>query len=140
MLNHLINLLDVPDADYGYDEASVLAQAIVQGNSPAILQEIAAELVSWPANRQEHLAYILGNGPSEAEQRILLTLSASTDSSVSFRARESLADMRNQGVSFPDSDGKPDVRGEDRAAIGALGSSCVKLNPPVGPNNHDPIV
>jgi hypothetical protein len=114
----------VPDTDYWYDEASVLAQAIVQGNSPAILQEIAAERVSWPTNRQEHLAYILGNGTSEAEQKILLTLSASTDSSVSFRALESLAEMRNQGGPFPEPDGKPNVREQELTAIAALGSPC----------------
>jgi hypothetical protein len=66
-LSRLIQLLDLPDADYWYDIASCDARAIVDQGGGQLLQEIATSLTSWPSLRQQHLAYILGESNAVLE-------------------------------------------------------------------------
>ncbi|MGW8391382.1 hypothetical protein [Pseudoduganella sp. HUAS MS19] len=90
MLNKLIQHLDLPDADYWYDVACSEARSILDVDSQVLLPQILAQWRSWPEMRQEHLAYILGEGTSEIERQILDEMAQLPDSEAAFRAREAL--------------------------------------------------
>jgi hypothetical protein len=94
MLSKLISLLDLPDdSNYWSDVACCEARALIDQDSESLLNEIFEVCEHWPENRQEHLAYILGEGVSPCESKILVHLSKSVYLSVAFRAREVLRGM-----------------------------------------------
>jgi len=90
MLNEVINLLDLPDEDYWYDEGSSQARTLIDGEGQTLLPRIAEVWSTWPELRQTHLAYILGEGSSSLEREILELMALSKSPEVSFRARESI--------------------------------------------------
>ncbi len=94
MLERLINLLDLPDADYWADVGSCDARALID-LSPAMLHsQIHHQWQSWPVLRQIHLAYILGESSISIEKEILLEMVESSNSSVAMSAREALRSIR----------------------------------------------
>jgi hypothetical protein len=55
-----------------------------------LLPKILAEWSAWTEMRQNHLAYILGEGHSPMERKILSDMAQSGSLEVAFTARESL--------------------------------------------------
>jgi len=90
MLERLVTLLDLPDADYWADIGSVDARSVVDENPVTVLSEVSHQWRSWPVMRQEHLAYILGESSLLIEKEILLEMVKSSNSSVAMSAREAL--------------------------------------------------
>ena len=88
-LDCLILLLDLPDSDYWYDVACCEARSILDCDETLLLQ-ILVDWKEWPEIRQEHLAYILGDGPSVIEKQILEEMAQLPASDTAFRARESM--------------------------------------------------
>jgi hypothetical protein len=98
MLSKLISFLDLPDSDYWSDVACCEARALIDQDSQSLLNEIFEVCEHWSENRQEHLAYILGEGASPCESKILDHLSKSVYPSVAFRAREALRAMETRNA------------------------------------------
>jgi hypothetical protein len=96
-LERLMDLLDLPDADYWADVGSGDARALIDQSPTIVLSEVRRQWQSWPVMRQEHLAYILGESSLSIEKEILLEMVESGNSSVAMSAREALR-------SIPDSD------------------------------------
>jgi len=92
MLNELISYLDLPDSDYWYDEGSCIARNILNQKPEIFLEQILNEWKQWSPRRQEHLAYILGEGESDKEHRLIIEMLNCESEGVQLRARESLAD------------------------------------------------
>jgi hypothetical protein len=90
MLERLIDLLDLPDADYWADVGSGDARALIDQNPTMVLSEVGRQWQSWPVMRQEHLAYILGESSLSIEKEILLEMVESGNSSVAMSAHEAL--------------------------------------------------
>ena len=90
IIDELIGLLGLPDTDYWADIGSVDARAIIDKESHALLPLLLAEWPTYSANVQENLAYILGDGESQAEREILIGMSKSDNFDVACRAHESL--------------------------------------------------
>jgi hypothetical protein len=86
----LIALIDLPDNDYGYDLACAEARDIVDLHCEEVLNAARAEWRSWTALRQEHLAYILGEGNSTVEAEWVIDMTSSDHSGVRSRAMEAL--------------------------------------------------
>ncbi len=96
MLKELVSYLDQPDNDLWYDDGCVIARNIIDDNEPAILAGISKEFESWPSARQEHLAYILGEGLSEIELDIINKMLRSKYKGVVFRAKEALIEFQQK--------------------------------------------
>lgn len=90
IIQTLIKYLDTPDNDYWYDSISDIARNLIDENCEYIFPLLLAEWSSWPATRQEHLAYILGEGNSTQEIELINTMLFSPYKEVVFRVRESL--------------------------------------------------
>ena len=90
MIDRLVELLDLPDADYWSDVACGEARSIVDAAPHAMLSEIESQWRSWSESRQEHLAYILGESSHPLERRVLLEMARSGAPSVAMSAREAL--------------------------------------------------
>lgn len=90
MLDRLVKLLDLPDADYWADVGSEDAHAVVDENPTMVLCEVRHQWQSWPPMRQQHLAYILGQSSLSIEKEILLEMAESSNSNVAMSAREAL--------------------------------------------------
>jgi len=101
VLKKLTLLLDLPDSDFWYDVASCEARSILDDGGEAFLSQVLAEWLAWPEMRQEHLAYILGEGPSPIEKQILEEMACLPRSDVAFRARESLRSNYSKPWTFP---------------------------------------
>jgi hypothetical protein len=86
----LIALIDLPDDDYWYDLACAEARDIIDLHCEEVLSAARAEWRSWTALRQEHLAYILGEGNSTVEAELVIDLTNSDYSDVRSRAMEAL--------------------------------------------------
>ena len=95
MLEQLINLLDLPDADYWADVGSCEARALIEQSPTMLLSEIRNQWQSWPVMRQEHLAYILGESSLSIEKEILLEMVESSNLSVAMSSREALRSIRS---------------------------------------------
>jgi hypothetical protein len=93
MLERLVKLLDLPDADYWADVGSVDARAVLDESPTMVLSEVLRQWHTWPATRQEHLAYILGESSLIIEKEILTAMIESSNSSVAMSAREALRSM-----------------------------------------------
>ena len=93
MLERLVKLLDLPDADYWADVGSVDARAVLDESPTMVLSEVLRQWHTWPAMRQEHLAYILGESSLLIEKEILTAMVESSNSSVAMSAREALRSM-----------------------------------------------
>lgn len=90
MIERLVELLDLPDADYWSDVGCAEARAIIDADPQSALSEIESQWRSWPEPRLEHLAYILGEGPHPFEKEILLEMARSGAPSLEMSAREAL--------------------------------------------------
>jgi len=82
--------LDLPDLDYWYDEGAGIAREMLDQSSDQIFDQLLIVWRKWPVNRQEHLAYILGEGDSLKEKNLILDMRTSSNKGVKFRAEESL--------------------------------------------------
>ncbi|MCP4106573.1 MAG: hypothetical protein GY749_13735 [Desulfobacteraceae bacterium] len=94
-IKKLISYLDLPNNDYWYDEASCIARDIIDSNLNIILETLLNQWENWSAERQEHLAYILGESDSKLEIKLLKAMSKSKDSDVVYRAKEALQNYKN---------------------------------------------
>jgi len=90
MIERLVELLDFPDADYWSDVGCVEARSIIDADPQLVLCEVESQWRSWTEPRQEHLAYILGEGPHPLEKEVLLEMARSSDPGVAMSAREAL--------------------------------------------------
>lgn len=90
MIERLAELLDLPDSDYWSDVGCVEARSIIDADPQMLIHEIESQWRSWPEPRQEHLAYILGEGAHPLEKEVLLEIARSSFPSVSMSAREAL--------------------------------------------------
>lgn len=89
-IDRLVELLGLPDADYWSDVGCVEARSIIDADPEPVLCEIESQWRSWTEPRQEHLAYILGEGPHPLEKEVLLELARSSVPGVAMSAREAL--------------------------------------------------
>lgn len=87
-LNQLIKLLDHPDDDFWGDVLSCEAREMIDADIDGVLMQVLGCWHQWPENRLEHLAYLLGDSPSEIEKKLVYELLTSQYESVVFRARE----------------------------------------------------
>lgn len=90
MIERLAELLDLPDADYWSDVGCVEARSIIDAEPQLVMCQIKSQWSSWPEPRQEHLAYILGEGTHPLERDILLEMASSSAPGVAMSAREAL--------------------------------------------------
>ena len=90
MIERLAELLDLPDSDYWSDVGCVEARSIIDADPQVVVREIQSQWRSWPEPRQEHLAYILGEGAHPLEKEVLLEMARSSFPSVAMSAREAL--------------------------------------------------
>ena len=93
-LNQLIELLDHPDDNYWGDVLSSEAREIIDRNIDEILAPVLGCWHQWPENRLEHLAYLLGDSPSETEKKLVYELLNSQYESVVFRAQEAAYEFK----------------------------------------------
>ena len=90
MIERLVELLDLPDSDYWSDVGCVEARSIIDADPNLVIREIESKWRAWPEPRQEHLAYIFGEGPHPLEKEILLEMARSSSPSAAMSAREAL--------------------------------------------------
>jgi hypothetical protein len=95
-LNQLVELLDHPDDNYWGDVLSSEAREIIDKNIDGILSSVLNCWRQWPENRLEHLAYLLGDSPSEVERKLVYELLDSQYESVAFRAREAAHEFESR--------------------------------------------
>ncbi|MDC7240770.1 MAG: hypothetical protein PQJ50_10460 [Spirochaetales bacterium] len=96
MIEELIKYLDIPDNDYWSDEGCELARNVLDQNSELLFKELMTLWADWPEMRQEHLAYILGEGSSETELLLIKEMLTSPFSEVAYRAKESLREFQDR--------------------------------------------
>jgi hypothetical protein len=87
MIERLAELLGLADADYWSDVGCVEARAIIDADPQLVMCHIKNQWSSWPEPRQEHLAYILGEGTHPLERDILLEMASSSAPGVAMSAR-----------------------------------------------------
>lgn len=92
----LIRHLDVPDTDYWYDSECDAARKIIDEHVDEIFRQLLAEWSRWPRARQEHLAYILGEGSSAKELALIKEMLTSEHADVVYRAKEALNDFTSK--------------------------------------------
>ena len=90
MLNELIMFLDTENDDLWGDDVCCLASKILHENRDENLKEIIRVWRDWPAKRQEHLAYILGESSSPLEKILLEEMMLSENEDVAYEAKESM--------------------------------------------------
>lgn len=90
MIERLSELLDLPDADYWSDVGCIEARSIIDADPQLVMCQIKSQWRSWPEPRQEHLAYILGEGTHPLEREVLLEMASSSAPGVVMSAREAL--------------------------------------------------
>lgn len=95
-LLNLINELDVPDTDYWYDSGCDFARKIIDEAPEAFIISILNVWRKWPDERQEHLAYILGEGTSTKELELIKQMLTSPCDDVVFRAKEALIEFNSK--------------------------------------------
>lgn len=96
MLNELISYLDLCDSDYWYGEGSCLARNLLNQNADSLLEQIFIEWRDWSPMRQEHLAYILGEGESVKEHKLIIEMLNSELDGVQFRVKEALVNYEQR--------------------------------------------
>lgn len=89
-LKQLIALLDKPDDEIWGNLWLDDAIALFRQEYAALIPEILTVWRSWPVNRQEHLAVILGTTGSSAEHALIKQMLLAEDSGVRSRAQEAL--------------------------------------------------
>lgn len=90
MIERLVELLALPDADYWSDVGCQEARSIIDADPQFVLHQIEIQWRSWTEPWQEHLAYILGEGPHPLEKEVLLEMARSSAPGVAMAAREAL--------------------------------------------------
>lgn len=95
-LQSLIYHLDVPDTDYWYDFECNAARKIIDEHDDEIFRQLLTEWHKWPIARQEHLAYILGEGTSARELVLIKEMLTSEHADVAYRAKEALVDFTSE--------------------------------------------
>jgi len=93
MLEKLKGYLDQADTDLWYDDGCFIARNLIDENPEETLMEIISEWKSWPVERQEHLAYILGESNSKNEIKLINEMLKSQSRDVVFRAKEAFNEL-----------------------------------------------
>ena len=88
--------LDMADSDYWYDEGCEIPRSIIDENIDDIFPWLLQEWFKWSENAQEHLAYILGEGESDLELKLIKEMLHSEYESVVYRAKEALVEFNQQ--------------------------------------------
>jgi hypothetical protein len=89
-LNQLMALLDKPDDEIWGNIWMNDATALFRQEYASLIPEILPIWQSWPINRQEHLAVILGTTGSLEEKTLISQMLLAEDSGVRSRAQEAL--------------------------------------------------
>lgn len=92
-IDKLIDLLDSPDDEVWGNVYIDYAGEIFEGDSGALIPIIVKQWSSWPINRQEHLACILGYVGSQQEKELILQMIGSDNKQVASRAKEALEEF-----------------------------------------------
>ncbi|OZG71066.1 hypothetical protein BTA51_23480 [Hahella sp. CCB-MM4] len=91
----LVRLLDHPDDNYWGDILAGEAREIIDSDPEVLLSFILEQWESWPENRLEHLAYLLGEGVSNVEEKLIIALHGSKYKSVVFHAKEAVIELES---------------------------------------------
>lgn len=86
----LLSLLDRPDDAMWYEFACGVAHDVIDKHREVLLPRLLVTLPNLNANMQEHLAYLLCDGPGTLEHDILVELATSANERVAWRANEAL--------------------------------------------------
>ena len=92
----LIKFLDIENTDYWSDYGSDMARKLIDENTDQIFTLILSEWRKWPKIRQEHLAYILGEGYSNKEFELIKEMMSSEYNDVVYHAKEALIDFNQR--------------------------------------------
>lgn len=92
-LDKLISLLDLPDDEIWANVWEEDARQLLIEKHAELLPAILKQWRTWPINRQEHMAFILGHVGSPDEKTLAIEMLAASDPRVRNRAKEALDEL-----------------------------------------------